>query len=107
MEVPRLGVRSELQPPASAAATATPDPSRACDLHRSSRQRWVLNPRSEEARNHTYVLTATSRVHQPGLKTESCRAFSLLTETKDHPVLEAQHDRDLVLGWEPSSASGE
>ena len=33
MEVPRLGVQSELQPLASARATAMWDPSRVCDLH--------------------------------------------------------------------------
>ena len=42
MEVPRLGVESELQPPA---CTATA--SRVCDLHHSSRPRWILNPLSE------------------------------------------------------------
>ena len=31
MEVPRLGVESELQLPATAIATATPDPSCKCD----------------------------------------------------------------------------
>ena len=38
MEVPRLGVESELQLPAYTAATATPDPSRICDLHHCSRK---------------------------------------------------------------------
>ena len=36
MEVPRLGVKSEQQPLAT--ATATPDPSCVCDLDHSSRQ---------------------------------------------------------------------
>ena len=36
MEVPRLGVESELQLPAYTVATATRDPSRVCDQHRSS-----------------------------------------------------------------------
>ena len=44
MEVPRLGVESELQPPAYTRATATRDPSRVCNLHHSSRQRRILNP---------------------------------------------------------------
>ena len=39
MEVPRLGVESELQPPAYARAIATLDLSRICNLHHSSRQR--------------------------------------------------------------------
>ena len=47
MEVPRLGVQSELQLLACATATATPDPSHACGLHHSSRQRRILKPLSE------------------------------------------------------------
>ena len=47
MEVPRLGVESELQPLAYTTATATSDPSRVCDLPHSSRQHWILNPPSE------------------------------------------------------------
>lgn len=47
MEVPRLGVESELQPLVYTAATATQDPSLDCDPHHSSRQRWVLNSLSE------------------------------------------------------------
>ena len=33
MEVPRLGVELELEPPAYARATAMKDPSHICDLH--------------------------------------------------------------------------
>ena len=36
MEVPRPGVKSELQLPAHAIATATPEPSHICDLNHSS-----------------------------------------------------------------------
>ena len=46
-EVPRLGVKSELQLLAYATATATPDLSRVCNLHHSSRQYRILNPLSE------------------------------------------------------------
>ena len=38
MEIPRLGVKSELQLPAYTAATETWDPSRICNLHHSSWQ---------------------------------------------------------------------
>ena len=56
MEVPRLGVKLELQ----LSATATPDLNHVCDLHHSSRQRRVLNSLSE-ARDQTRNLTDTSR----------------------------------------------
>ena len=55
MEVPRLGVYSELQLLASATATATQDPSCICDLYHSSRQCQILNPLSE-ARDGTCNL---------------------------------------------------
>ena len=44
MEVPRLGVETELYLLAYTTATAMQDPSRICDLHHSSLQRWILNP---------------------------------------------------------------
>ena len=54
MEVPRLGVKSELelQLPAYATATARPDLSHVCNLHRSSWRRQGLNPLSR-ARDRT------------------------------------------------------
>ena len=61
MEVPRLGVQSELQLPAYTTARATPDPSCTCDLHHSSQQRRILNPLSE-ARNQTRNLLAPSHI---------------------------------------------
>ena len=56
MEIPRLGVASELQLPAP--ATAMWDPSHGFDLHHSSR---ILNPL--KARNQTHVLMDASWVH--------------------------------------------
>ena len=47
MEVPRLGVKLELQLLAYTTATATQDPSRICDLHHSSWQCQTPNPLSE------------------------------------------------------------
>ena len=44
VEVPRLGVESELQLPAYATATATQDPSCICDLCCSQWQRQILKP---------------------------------------------------------------
>ena len=55
MEVPRVGVQSELQLPAYTTAIATQDPSLVCDLHHSSRQRRILNSLSKArdwTRNH-------------------------------------------------------
>ena len=62
VEIPRLGVESELKLPAYTTATATPDPSCLCDLHHSSQQRWILNPLSE-ARVGTCVLMGASQIH--------------------------------------------
>ena len=62
MEVPRLGVETELQLPAYATATATRDPSCVFDLRHSSRQHQILNPRSQ-ARDQTSILMDASRVH--------------------------------------------
>ena len=47
VEVPRLGVKSQLQPLAYTTATTTPDSSCICYLCRSLQQHWILNPLSE------------------------------------------------------------
>ena len=64
VEVPGLGVASELQLLAytAARATAMPDPSRFFDLHHSSQQRWILNWLSE-ARGWTCNLMVTGQTH--------------------------------------------
>ena len=60
MEVPRLGVKSELQLlPAYNTATATSDSVLIYDLHHSSGQLWILNPLME-ARDRTCVLMVPS-----------------------------------------------
>ena len=59
MEIPRLGIKSELQLPTYATATARQDPSLVCNLHHSSRQRWTLNPLNE-ARDRTHILMDSS-----------------------------------------------
>ena len=61
MEVPRLGVQSQLQLPAYTTATATKNPSHICDLHRISQQHWILNPLSN-ARDWTRNLMVLSRI---------------------------------------------
>ena len=55
MEVPSLGVKSELQLPAHVTATAMQDPSCVCNLYCSSRQHQILNPLSE-GRDQTSIL---------------------------------------------------
>ena len=59
MEVPRLGVESELRLPAYTTATATWDPRRILNLYYSSGQHWVLNPLAK-ARDQTRILMDTS-----------------------------------------------
>ena len=56
MDVPRLGVESELQ---LLAYTATRDPSHVCDLHCSLWQRRILNLPSK-ARDGVNILMGTS-----------------------------------------------
>ena len=60
MEVPRLGVESELQLLAYTTATATWDLTRVYGLHHSSRQCRILNPLSQ-ARDRTCNLMVPSR----------------------------------------------
>ena len=60
MEVPRLVVKSEMQPLACTTATAKSDLSSVYDLHHSSQQR-ILNPLSK-AGDQTCVLVDTSQI---------------------------------------------
>ena len=61
MEIPRLGVQSELQLLAYASAIATQDPSHVFNLHHSSQQCQILNPLST-ARDRTGNLMVPSRI---------------------------------------------
>ena len=57
MEVPRLGVKSELQLPAYATATAVQDPSLICN---PSHKMWQLDPYPlSEAGDGTHILMDT------------------------------------------------
>ena len=64
LEVPRLGVESELQLPAYTTATATLEPRHICDLRGSLWQCQILNPLSE-ARDRALILMDTSQVLNP------------------------------------------
>ena len=68
MEVPRIGVESEMQLPTCTTAAAMPDSSHICDLYRSSQLCQILNPLSE-ARDLAQILLDTSRVHFHGTTT--------------------------------------
>ena len=59
MEVPRLGVKSELQLTAYTTATATQDWSSVCSLHHSSWQHWIPGP-LRKAKDKTHILINTS-----------------------------------------------
>ena len=69
MEVPRLGVKLDLQLLAYTTATATQDLSCVCDLHHSSRQHGIFNP-PREAREQTHILPDTRWVPYHGAKQE-------------------------------------
>ena len=64
MEVPRLGIESELQLQAYTTATAMLDLSCICDLRCSLQQHWILNSLSE-ARDQTLIFMDTSWVLNP------------------------------------------
>ena len=64
LEIPGLGVKSELQLPAYTTATATQDLSHVCDVHGSLQQPWILNPLSE-AKDQIRILMDTSRILNP------------------------------------------
>ena len=59
MEVPRLGVKLELQLPAYTTAIAMPDLSRVSELPHSLWQHQILNPLSK-ARNQNNILRETA-----------------------------------------------
>ena len=74
MEVPRVGVKLELQ--LQVYATATEDLSHFCDLHHSSQQCRILKPLSE-ARDRTHIFMDTSEVctHWATMRTPSILNF--------------------------------
>ena len=61
MEIPRLGVESELQLPVYTTAVATSDLSSICNLHHSSWQCQILNPLIK-ARDQTHNLMVPSQI---------------------------------------------
>ena len=61
MDVPRLGVKSDLQLTVYTTDTATQDLSYVCDLHHSSLPDWILNTPGV-ARDQTCTQKDTSQV---------------------------------------------
>ena len=64
MNIPRRGIKSELQLPACATAPTPPDVSCTCDLWRSLRQHPILHPLNKDG-NQTRLLRDTSRILNP------------------------------------------
>ena len=83
MEVPRLGVESELSLPAYARATATPDLNHVCDLHHSSQQRQILNPLSEAGDPIRTVATGLHHSHSNAGSELHLQPTAQLTATPD------------------------
>ena len=62
VEIPRLGIGSEVHLQAYTTATATHVLNNVCNLPHSSRQCQIFNPLSE-ARDRIYVLMDSNQVH--------------------------------------------
>ena len=76
MEVPRVGIKSEIWLPAYTIATAMQDLSCVCNLHHSSRQRQICNPLSE-ARDRTHNLMISSWIVSAAPQGELKECFKL------------------------------
>ena len=94
MEVPRLGVESELQLPAYAMVTATPGLSQIFDLHQSSWQCQILNSLSR-ATDRICILMDTSWVHLPQKEFETSQLEGRAFKEGENPEWEWGR----VWGW--------
>ena len=102
MELPRLGVRWELQLPTYTRATAMQAPSHVCDLHHGSQQHRIPNPLSV-ARDGTHILVDASWIHFCCTTTGACHSSNeILTDCFSHSKgisqapSNAKMDRDMV-----------
>ena len=82
MEVPRLGVESEMQP-SYTTVSAMPDPSLVWDLYHSSQQCQIHNP-LRKARDWTRILMDTNWVCYHWATTGTPRIFFFLIAWKFH-----------------------
>ena len=87
MEVPRIGVESELQLLAYTTAPATWDLHCVCDLHPSSRQCWIPDPLSK-ARDWTCIFMDTSRILSNAQQRELLIFKNLLVQAYTSPLQE-------------------
>ena len=83
MEVPRLGVKSEVQLLAYTISTAMLDLSHVCDPHYSSQQPRILNSLSE-ARDRTCVLMDTSQIGFLLSHNENSSVFLIFKQPDDY-----------------------
>ena len=96
MEVSGIGVKLEVQ----LLATATPDPSRVCNLHHSSWQYQIFNPLSE-ARDQTSIRMDTSHsfpLRHSGNSQDQCAILSgtpwkmqIQMHVKHHAILDSSY----------------
>ena len=77
MDVPRLGVKSQLQLPAYTTATAMRDLNCVCNLHHSSLQGKIPHPLNK-ARGQTHILMKTSRIPFPCTTMGTLKQFLIL-----------------------------
>ena len=74
--------------PIGATATATKDMSRICNLHHSSQECWIPNPKSK-ARDQTGILMDTSGIHFRCTRKGTPSFFLKNINYKEQPPLNA------------------
>ena len=99
IEVPRLGVQSELHLPAYITATAMPDLNHIYNLHHSSRQHWILNPLTERGQglNGTCVLMDVSWIHF---------CWAMTGSQKQQQQQQQQQQNNKTFPWKPLGSLG-
>ena len=105
VEVPGLGVQSELQPPAHASATATSDRSLICALCHSPQHPRILYPLSE-ARDRIRLLTVSRFLTAEPQWELLKRLVSILNETEGSALRTSCESVDSCLGCAPRKSRG-
>ena len=86
MEVPRQGVKLELQLPAYTTATATPNLRLVCTLHHSSQQCWIPNPLSRARDRTAFLWMLFSSIAAEPQWEVPCHSLSLLHAHFPHSI---------------------